>query len=918
MKLHFVLITLMILTFGLPVAGEDGKSINLAGTSDISMYVETDEGIPQYVVGNLARRTDYANEYATIMAFLELNKKIYKIINPKEELVINRIEKDRSGNQHLRLYQYYNGLRVIGGNLISHFDNEGKLKAVNGFYQSGIDVSTTPVIEPSDASMIAVTDLAGFFGLANPQEPELVLFPWQDEYILCWHLFLLSDDPLGRWEYFVDAKTSEIVFSINRIMASCEVGTGYSVMGDFRNHIDVWYNGTEYEMRDYTRQLNNNIHGHNGQMPDGNYIQTNIAGTEFPGPVASDEDNFWNISSQAQAVDAHVYTGVFYDWLLGEFGRNSYDNNGASMISSVDWTGDVYNAYWTGSQTVYTMAQPGTRSYAACPDIVAHEWSHGITDYGAVLVYTWESGAINEAFSDMMGAAFEFANDTLDSPDWYLGENFYFPSAALMSNPELRERPSYYMGPYWVESENCIPTQSNDFCGVHVNNGVGHKWFYLLSDGDTFRGVTVNGIGVENAIQIAYHANIYYWTPTTDYRDAAIGTYYAALDLDPSGVWANEVINAWRAVEVDFPDAELAFNYPLGNPLTILYQENTVIEVEVSGLVGGTPVPGTAQIHYSIDGGDIITEDIYQVSDNHYQATLPALDCGTTLEYYFSAQEAGGERFYHPDPQMPFGPVVVDELQVCFADDFESDLGWTVYADALAGNWERGVPVSENTNGPESDFDGSGQCYLTGNAEGDSDVDYGSTQLISPAFDLEGTDGTVSFAAWYDNRCYDGQIAGDMLYIWISNDNGSNWTLAEFVGPNPYFEESWQEYQFVVSDIIMPTSQMKLRFEIGDVGLPTCTEAAIDAVEIIRYSCTSYLCGDANGDKGINIGDVVYIGNYVFRESVCSTQPPIGCPPDPYEAGDVNCDGNVNIGDAVYLGNVIFRPGSPEPCAGCP
>jgi hypothetical protein len=83
------------------------------------------------------------------------------------------------------------------------------------------------------------------------------------------------------------------------------------------------------------------------------------------------------------------------------------------------------------------------------------------------------------------------------------------------------------------------------------------------------------------------------------------------------------------------------------------------------------------------------------------------------------------------------------------------------------------------------------------------------------------------------------------------------------------------------------------------------------------FSLVDYICGDANGDEGVNIGDVVFLANHVFRESECTVNPPIGCPPEPYEAGDVNCDGSVNIGDAVYLGNVIFRPGSPGPCAAC-
>jgi hypothetical protein len=83
------------------------------------------------------------------------------------------------------------------------------------------------------------------------------------------------------------------------------------------------------------------------------------------------------------------------------------------------------------------------------------------------------------------------------------------------------------------------------------------------------------------------------------------------------------------------------------------------------------------------------------------------------------------------------------------------------------------------------------------------------------------------------------------------------------------------------------------------------------------FNVVDFICGDANGDLGVNIGDVVYIGNHVFRNGECATNPPIGCSPDPYEAGDVNCDDAVNIGDGVYLGNVIFRPGSPAPCASC-
>ena len=81
-----------------------------------------------------------------------------------------------------------------------------------------------------------------------------------------------------------------------------------------------------------------------------------------------------------------------------------------------------------------------------------------------------------------------------------------------------------------------------------------------------------------------------------------------------------------------------------------------------------------------------------------------------------------------------------------------------------------------------------------------------------------------------------------------------------------------------------------------------------------------YCCetpGDANNDGGCNIGDAVYLANYVFNAAACATNYPIGCPPLCPPQGDANADGNINIGDAVFINNFVFRPAvSPEPT--CP
>ncbi|UCC44069.1 MAG: peptidase M4 family protein [Candidatus Zixiibacteriota bacterium] len=891
----------------LPGQAADRPASHLAGRHNVTLCIESDQGVPQYVAGQLAEQTRRGTEVSATLKFLSDHRDAYRMDDPGKELVVRRAEEDRLGNQHVRFKQYYEGVRVVGGDLVSHFDTDGVLKLINGFYRPDIDLNPAPAVTSSHAVSVSAADFQGFYGRAEAEELELVIFPWQSTYYLTWRVLLQADSPLGRWEYYIDAATGQIIFKTSMIKGSEEIGTGYSVLGRTRNHIDVWYTGTTYEMRDYTRQLNNNIHGHNGQMPDGNVIQTCIAGADLPGLVAADADNIWSATMQRPAVDAHVYTGVFYDWLLRELGRNSYDNNGSSMYSSVNWTGDQYGAYWTGRRTVYPIWGPYTRSWASGLDVVAHEWAHGITDYCGILVYRWESGALNEAFSNMIGVAFEFAHDTLDPPDWYCGENAYVYGNGIwsMSNPEEFNHPSYYEGPYWMNLDGCVPTEANDFCGVHSNCGVGHKWFYLLSDGDTFRNVTVNGIGVENAVKIAYHANAYYWTPMTNYRDAAIGTYFAAMDLDGTGVWAEEVVNAWLAVNVDFPDAELSFEFPLGTPASVLMAQPTLIEVNVSGFMGGDPVAGSGRIHYSVDHGEYVSADMTEVSENSYQATLPALLCDQTVEYYVSAEESASGNISYPDPSAPFIAVVADSTVVEFEDDFETDKGWTVSGDAISGHWERGVPVTTDVIGsPTEDYDGSGQCYVTGNAPGDSDVDGGITNLVSPVFDLEGTDGLVSYARWYHNRCDPGLIAGDMLYCYISNDDGQSWTLTyPITGPNPYFEGHWEVAEFVVSDFVAPTSQMRLRFQTSDLYLPTCSEAAVDAVEIRKYvcNCCKGLTGNVDNDLFdiVDIGDLTALIDFLF---ITYEQP--ACMKEGNIDGDI--DGLVDIGDLTALIDFLY------------
>ena len=765
--------------------------------------------------------------------------------DPASELRLKRTQSDDLGMKHLRFEQYYNGLRVIGGELVTHFTEDGILKTVNGNFEPEINIGTSPSIQDQEAIQAAQRDLESFFGKGNPGQAELVVFPWEGNYFLAWRLFLYSDTPMGRWEYFVDASNGDIIYKANRIMNANDIGTGIGVMGDTLNHIDTHFSGSTYNMIDYTRQAANNPHGHNGQMPTGNYIQTNNATTSLPGTVATDADNIWYSANQAPSVSGHMYTGVVYDWWLQAFNRNGYNGSGASMLTVVGYSAEGNNnAYWDGSRIVVWSYPSGWRSLAGCPDVIAHEWGHAVTENESNLIYEKEPGALNESFSDMMGAAFEFAQDTLDTPDWLMGENGQTSGAAFrsMSDPHAYGNPDYYgtSDPYWTNVVGCTPSYYNDYCGVHNNSGVGNKWFYLLSDGGTHHSITVTGIGVANAIKVAYRANAFYWTSTTDYHNAALGTISAANDLDPSGVWALQTGRAWNACGVSTPAPSLAFSYPNGKPNVLYPDQETTFQVVVSGFLGGTPVPGSGRLFYSINGGAYANVLMTQTSANNYDATLPALGCDDQIRYFVGAREATSIMFYDPaDTANPFTAMVASEVVTAFEDNFETNKGWTVAGDALTGQWQRGVPAGDGSRGdPPTDFDGSGQCYLTGNASGDSDIDGGTTNLTSPAFDLAGNNALVHYARWYSNN-YGAAPNADTFKVYISNNNGSTWTLAEKVGPVDQSGGGWYEHSFWVADFATPTSQMKLKFEASDLGSGSVVEAAVDAVSVTYYRCNA-------------------------------------------------------------------------------
>ncbi|MBV9960688.1 MAG: M4 family metallopeptidase [Parafilimonas sp.] len=482
-------------------------------------------------------------------------------LNAQSSLVLKSSETDKLGIVHYRFYQTYMGVPVNRSMYVVNV-KDGRLVSATGSiitdFSSDMAARNTEKLDAKQAVLNAINhvgasvyvwqipgmekslkaQLKNAFATYYPVAEKCWYYPGDeidpDNLTLAYRVDVYAEQPYSRAYYFVDASTGKIIGREDRIETNDGPGTANTLYSGSQAIHSEQTGTNAYRLHDITR--GNGVVTLHGEGPQ--------HGDEYSSTSAN-----WNLPLPDQnALDAHWGVEKTYDFYKANFNRNSIDNKGYALYSYVNRAGFLYNnnASWDGTAMNYgkrTGAGSATGNGVTGIDVTGHELTHGVTQNTSGLVYSGESGGMNESMSDIMGKSVQFFTKPTDI-DWRLSNdmNWFIRD---MSNPNAYQQPDTYGGKYWSANAD-----------VHITSGLGNFMFYLLVTGgsgtnDIGNVFTVQGIGLTEADQIIYRSETVYLTPNSKYADWRTACINAATDL--YGASSNEVKqveNAWYAVGI--------------------------------------------------------------------------------------------------------------------------------------------------------------------------------------------------------------------------------------------------------------------------------------------------------------------------------------------------------------------------------
>ncbi|MCP3816858.1 M4 family metallopeptidase [Streptomyces sp. A3M-1-3] len=471
-------------------------------------------------------------------------------LGAKERLVVREVTQDVDESTHTFYERTYDGLPVLGGDLTVHETKSGRTEFVNRANTRQIKVAdTTPAVAAATAEKQALSaaKAEGSKAADATRAPRKVVWAAQGTPVLAYETViggLQHDGTPNELHVITNAETGAKLYEYQAV----ETGTGNTQYSG-QVTLGTSQSGSTYNLTDAGR---------------GNHKTYNLnKATSGTGTLFSGPDDIWGNGQPADletaGADAHYGAALTWDYYKNVHGRNGLRNDGVAPYSRVHYGNAYVNAFWQDSCFCMTYGDgAGNAKPLTSIDVAAHEMTHGLTSVTAKLVYSGESGGLNEATSDIFAAAVEFnANNSQDVGDYLVGEkidiNGNGTPLRYMDKPSRdgKSKDAWYSGIGSID--------------VHYSSGPANHWFYLASEGSgpkvvngvsydspTSDGLPVTPIGRAAAEKIWFRAlTTGLFTSNTNYAAARTATLQAAADLYGMGSTTyNNTANAWAGINV--------------------------------------------------------------------------------------------------------------------------------------------------------------------------------------------------------------------------------------------------------------------------------------------------------------------------------------------------------------------------------
>jgi Zn-dependent metalloprotease len=439
-----------------------------------------------------------------------------------EVLKVRDVVKDADGSEYVRYDRTFNGLKVVGGDLIVKRDGSAISNVTYNRGAKAVGVTSTKPTLSQAAALTKASKAADFKATSN--KGTLVVFVTPKKPVLAYEVVtsgVKADQTPSVLHSFIDAATGALLDKDDEI----KTGTGNSM---YSGTVTLGTSGSSgnYSMTDPGR--------------GGNWTTDLNGATSGNGTTFTDPDDTWGTGAasnrQTAGVDAHYGTQETWDYYKNVYGRNGIFNNGQGSRSRVHYGNAYVNAFWDGTQMTYGDGSGNTHPLTAI-DVAGHEMSHGVTEASANLNYSGDAGGLNEATSDIFGTSVEFyANNSSDVGDYLIGEKI---------NINGNGTPLRYMDKPSKDgaSKDCWTTSTGGL-DPHYSSGPLNHWFYLASEGSgaktingvsynspTCDGSTVTGVTREVAAKVWYQTLTTKLTSGSTYKDAREGAITVAKAL---------------------------------------------------------------------------------------------------------------------------------------------------------------------------------------------------------------------------------------------------------------------------------------------------------------------------------------------------------------------------------------------------